>query len=66
MPREPKTYQFDLFANREEGGTLKTPAWRTLPAGTRQTIMTLMIRLLLDCADKESAVDRREAARHDV
>ena len=66
MPREPKAYQLDLFANREDNGGLKTPPWRTLPATTRQTIMTQMTRLILDDADKESAVDRREAAHHDV
>ena len=66
MPRKPKSHQFDLFASRGGDEGRKTPSWRMLPAATRQTIMTLMTRLILDCADGESVVDRREAAHDDV
>lgn len=48
MPRQPKTYQFDLFSSPRDPGAALTPRWQTLPAETRQTLTTLMVRLLLD------------------
>ena len=48
MPRQPTTYQFDLFPSPRDPETAVTPRWQTLPAETRQTLTTLMVRLLLD------------------
>lgn len=48
MPRQPKTYQFDLFSSLHVPETASTPRRQTLPVETRQTLMSLMVRLLLD------------------
>jgi hypothetical protein len=48
MPRQPKTYQFDLFSSPHDPKMEVTPRWQTLPAETRQMLTTLMVRLLLD------------------
>jgi hypothetical protein len=48
MPRQPKTYQFDLFSSPRDPETEVAPQWQTLPAETRQTLTTLMVHLLLD------------------
>ena len=70
MPRQPKRYQFDLFSNPHDAGPhdteiAQTPQWQTLPARTRRTLTTLMVRLILDHVDGKSA-SQREEADHDV
>lgn len=50
MSRRPKTDQFDLFANADDGRAMQTPAWQALPVATRQALTTLIQRLLLDHA----------------
>ena len=57
--------QIDLFAPIAPGGTLKTPAWGSLPAETRQSLTRLMGRLILDRAKADHAPPREET-RHDV
>jgi hypothetical protein len=64
MPRQPKTYQFDLFAIPHDAME-QTPQWQALPAETRRTLTKLMARLLLDHADGDLAREREEM-RHDV
>lgn len=65
MPHQPKRYQFDLFSNPRDAGIAQTPQWQTLPAGTRRTLTTLMVRLILDHVDGAHAAQREEAD-HDV
>ena len=64
MPRQPKTYQFDLFAT-PHAAMEQMPQWQALPAETRRTLTKLMARLLLDHADGDFAREREEM-RHDV
>ena len=65
MPRQPKTYQFDLFSTPHDRTIAQTPQWQTLPAETRRTLTTLMVRLLLDHAAGD-CVPEREEMRHDA
>ena len=64
MPRQPKTYQFDLFAI-PHAALEQMPQWQALPAETRRTLTKLMARLVLDHADGDFAREREEM-RHDV
>jgi hypothetical protein len=64
MPRQPTTYQFDLFA-KPNTKTVQTPHWQTLPAETRLSVTKLMVSLILDHVDGERAV-QREGADHDA
>jgi len=65
MPRQFHPYQFDLFSNPYDAKVAQTPQWQTLPAGTRRTLTTLMVRLILDHVDGAHAAQREEAD-HDV
>ena len=65
MPRKPTTYQFDLFSKPNDAKTAQTPQWEALPAETRQTLTKLIVRLIVDHVDGESAAQRKEA-RHDA
>ena len=65
MPRQPKTYQFDLFSNPHDVETRQTPQWQALPAETRHTLTKLMVRLIFGHADGDLAREREEM-RHDV
>lgn len=51
MPRESQTLQLDLFSNPRDSGITQTPQWDMLPAPTRQTLTSLIARLLLDHGD---------------
>ena len=53
VTHKPKSYQFDLFANQANDEAAKTPRWPKLPAPTRQTLTTLMTRLILDHASQD-------------
>jgi hypothetical protein len=64
MPRQPKIYQFDLFAI-PHAAMEQMPQWQALPAETRRTLTKLMAHLLLDHADGDLAREREEM-RHDV
>ena len=66
MPHKPKSYQFDLFASQESDEAAKAPRWLKLPEQTRQTLTTLMTRLILDHAGQNGADNPKGAARHDV
>jgi hypothetical protein len=65
MPRQPTTYQFDLFSKPNDAKTMQTPHWQTLPAETRRSVTKLMVSLILDHVDGERAV-QREGADHDA
>jgi hypothetical protein len=65
MPHKPKTYQLDLFSSPRDAETSQTPPWQALPEQTRRTLTKLMVRLILDHADGERAM-QREAADHDA
>lgn len=58
MPRKAKTLQLDLFSCPRDSGITKTPRWDTLPAQTRQTLTSLIVRLLLDHVDAPVAQPR--------
>ena len=60
MPRKPITFQFDLFPSPRDPGIAQMPQWRTLPTPTRQKLMPLIVRLLLDHAAGDPAVAREE------
>jgi len=63
MPRQPKTFQFDLFAIPHDA-LEQTPQWQALPAETRRTLTMLIVRLLLNHADGDVVWERE--MRHDV
>jgi hypothetical protein len=65
MPRQPTTYQFDLFSNPHDAETAQTPQWQALPIETRHALTKLMVRLILDHADGDR-IPEREETRHDV
>ncbi len=65
MPRQLKRYQFELFSNPHDAKMAQTPQWQALPAETRRTLTTLMVRLILDHVDGARAPER-EARRDDV
>ena len=65
MPRQSKTYQFDLFSNPHDAKTAQMPQWQTLPAEARRTLTKLMVRLILDHADGDRA-PQREELHHDA
>lgn len=65
MPHQHKSFQFDLFSSPHNAQMTRTPQWQALPSETRRTLTTLMVRLILDHADGERALERRET-RHDV
>lgn len=65
MPRQPKTYQFDLFSTPNDAQIEQTPHWQALPAETRQSVTRLMIRLILSHIDGERVV-QREGTDHDA
>jgi hypothetical protein len=65
MPRQPTTYQFDLFSNQDDAKTVQTPQWQALPAETRRSVTKLMVSLILDHIDGEHAM-QREGADHDA
>jgi hypothetical protein len=60
MPRKPMTFQFNLFSSLRDPGIAQTPQWRTLPIPTRQKLMPLIVRLLLDHATGDPAVAQEE------
>lgn len=51
MPRKSKTMQLDLFSCPRDFAITKTPRWDTLPAQTRETLTSLIVRLLLEQID---------------
>jgi hypothetical protein len=65
MPRQPTTYQFDLFSKPNDAKTVQTPQWQALPAETRRSVTQLIVSLILDHIDGERAV-QREGADHDA
>lgn len=65
MPRQPTTFQFDLFCNPYDAEMTQTPQWQTLPDETRRKLARLMVRLILDHADGGRAPERGET-RHDA
>lgn len=65
MPRQPTTYQFDLFSKPTAANTVQTPQWQALPAETRRSVTKLMVSLILGHVDGEGAV-QREGADHDA
>lgn len=65
MPRQPKTYQFDLFSNPHALETAQSPQWQALPSEARRALTKLMVRLILDHVDGGGTPERQEA-HHDV
>lgn len=60
MPRKPMTFQFDLFSSPHDPGIAEMPQWRALPVPTRQKLMPLIVRLLLDHATGDLGAVRGE------
>lgn len=58
MPRKPMTFQFDLFSSPRDPKIAQMPQWRALPIPTRQKLMPLIMRLLLDHANGDPALER--------
>ena len=73
MPRQTKQrqarrrapQQIDLFAGRRGLASDNMPAWSGLPAETQTVLTDLMIRLILDHADKNRIAATAEAG-HDL
>lgn len=60
MPRKPMTFQFDLFSSPRDPEIAQMPQWRALPIPTRQKLMPLLVRLLLDYAAGDPALASEE------
>jgi hypothetical protein len=54
--------QIDLFAPVGPDEAAGTPGWTDLPQETRETLMRLMVRLLLEHADKGRAPSLTEVS----
>jgi hypothetical protein len=65
MPRQPTTYQFDLFSKLNDAETVQTPQWQALPAETRRSVTKLIVSLILDHVDGDRSPGREEV-RHDA
>lgn len=59
MALKSKTLQLDLFSCPRNSGITSTPRWDTLPAQTRQTLTSLIVRMLLDHVN-DPVVEQRE------
>ncbi len=59
MAHKSKTLQLDLFSCPRNCGITSAPRWDTLPAQTRQTLASLIVRLLLDYVN-DPVVEQRE------
>ncbi|RWF90787.1 hypothetical protein [Mesorhizobium sp.] len=66
MPRQPTTYQFDLFSKLNDAKTVQTPQWQALPAETRRSVTKLIVSLILDHVDGDRSPGREEEMRHDA
>lgn len=64
MPRQPMTYQFDLFSKPNDAKTVQTPQWQALPAETRRSVTKLMVSLILDHVNRDRTPSQE--ARHDA
>ena len=53
------TSQFDLFSSPRDPGIAQMPQWRALPIPTRQKLMPLIVRLLLDHATGDCTLARK-------
>ncbi|KQX24238.1 MULTISPECIES: hypothetical protein [unclassified Sphingomonas] len=60
MPRKSTTLQLDLFSSSHDPGSAQPPRWQTLPKQTRQTLTSLIVRLLLDHVDDDPVAEPRE------
>jgi len=60
MPRKPMTFQFDLVSSHRDPEIAQMPQWRALPIPTRQKLMPLIVRLLLDHAAGDPALASEE------
>jgi len=60
MPRKSTTLQLDLFSSPYDPGRARPPRWQTLPTQTRQTLTSLIARLLLDRVDDDRVTEPRE------
>ena len=58
MPRKSTTLQLDLFSCPRDSGIAQPPRWHTLPSQTRQTLTSLIVRLMLDHVDDPVAESR--------
>lgn len=58
MAYKSKTLQLDLFPCPRDSGIAPTPRWDMLPAQTRQTLSSLIVRLLLNHIDDPVAEQR--------
>jgi hypothetical protein len=56
--------QIDLFEQSPGGGMIGAPAWPDLPAETQCTLMSLMVQLILEHAEKNRMGSMLEAG-HD-
>lgn len=52
--------QFDLFFDQRDSGITQTPRWQILPTQTRQTLTSLIVRLLLDHVDGDPVAEPQE------
>lgn len=60
MARKPMIVQFDLFSSPSGSGIAQLPRWQTLPPPTRQVLMPLIVRLLLEHIDSDPVAEPRE------
>jgi len=65
MPRQPTTYQFDLFSSPHDTEAAQAPPWQALPEETRRRLTKLMVRLILDHVG-DARAEPGEGADHDA
>jgi len=64
MPPEHRPRQFDLFVSPDDVRIARTPLWQALPVEARQVLTQLIVRLILDHADRGHAPEECDV-RHD-
>jgi hypothetical protein len=66
MPRQPTTFQLDLFPSQTDAVMDQMPQWQALPAETRQSLTGLIISLILNHVGSDERAARQQDADHDV
>jgi hypothetical protein len=63
--RRRKPQQMDLFASGQSSAVIGAPGWPELPLEVQRLLTSLMVRLILEHADKRQAGAEMEAG-HDL
>jgi hypothetical protein len=58
-------HQMDLFGSSAPDSVIGAPAWRELPRGAQATLVSLMMQLILEHAQRRAAAPVTMEASHD-